>query len=108
MICLGDIQHGRGLVSILHDSSMNNNRNLFFPNKETCEVASMLSRSKTGAKMEAWVDKQMWTISQTRKILVRTKYFCARRGVERLRVALESRKVLLSALTLSLGPVVVP
>jgi hypothetical protein len=42
-----------GVKSILHDSPMNNNRNLFFPNKETGEAASMSSRSKTGAKMEA-------------------------------------------------------
>jgi len=59
---------GGGLVLILHDSPMNNNRNLFFPNKETCEVALMLSRSKTGAKMEACVDKQMLPISQTKKM----------------------------------------
>jgi hypothetical protein len=49
----------------------------------------------------------MWTIFQTRKRLVRTKYLYARGGVDRLRAALESRKVLLSALTLSLGLVVV-
>jgi hypothetical protein len=86
---------------------MNNNRNLFFPNNETCVAALISSRSKTGAKMDACVDKQMWPISQTKKMSGRTKYLSARRGIERPRVVLKSRKALLLALTLSLGLVVV-
>jgi hypothetical protein len=42
-------------MNILQDPPMNGNRKPFFPNKETGETASMSSRSKTGAKMEAWV-----------------------------------------------------
>jgi hypothetical protein len=52
MVRIGAYNTG-GVGLILHDSPMNNSRNLFFPNKETCEMASMSSRSKTGAKMEA-------------------------------------------------------
>jgi hypothetical protein len=40
-------------MNILQDPPINNNRNPFFPSKETGETASMSSRSKTGAKMEA-------------------------------------------------------
>jgi hypothetical protein len=38
-----------------HGPSMKNNRNFFFPSNETCKAASMSSRSKMGAKMDASV-----------------------------------------------------
>lgn len=67
---------------------MNNNRNFFFPSKETGETASMSSRSKTGAKMEASVYELHSPIFPDENV-VRTKYLCASRGSERLGIILE-------------------
>ena len=76
---------------------MKNNRNFLFPSNETCKAASMSSRSKMGAKMEAVVDGSDDLSRKNKHTKERTQCLCVRLRIGRAG-NLESRKAFLWAL----------